>query len=148
MNEFGDFIRKLRGDMTYREAAERSGISHAYIRYLEIGKRPGTNTPINPSPDMIKGLSKAYNFPYKELMKKAGYLSDEVKAEDHRDPAEKLIEYLEMELTDEEIMERMTFKVDTITLTEEEVKEFIAFVRAKRFMKSGQRVSPSKFEEL
>jgi transcriptional regulator with XRE-family HTH domain len=63
--------------MTYREAAERSGLSHAYIRYLEIGKRPGSNTPINPSPEMLKGLSKAYNHPYKDLMKRAGYSYDE-----------------------------------------------------------------------
>lgn len=64
--------------MTYREAAEKSGISHAYIRYLEIGKRPGTNTPINPSPDMLKGLSKAYNHSYKDLMIKAGYDYEEI----------------------------------------------------------------------
>lgn len=73
MNAFGDFLRQLRGKMTYREAAEKSGISHAYIRYLEIGKRPGTNTPINPSPEMLKGLANAYNHSYKDLMIKAGY---------------------------------------------------------------------------
>lgn len=73
MSELGSFLKQLRGKMTYREAAERSGLSHAYIRYLEIGKRPGTNTPINPSPDMLKGLAKAYNHPYKDLMRRAGY---------------------------------------------------------------------------
>jgi transcriptional regulator with XRE-family HTH domain len=77
LNEFGDFLRKLRGKMPYREASERSGVSHAYIRYLEIGKRPGTNTPIQPSPEMLRGLAKAYNYPYKELMKKAGYTDEE-----------------------------------------------------------------------
>jgi transcriptional regulator with XRE-family HTH domain len=77
VNELGSFLRKLRGKMTFREAAERSGLSHAYIRYLEIGKRPGTNTPINPSPEMLKGLSKAYNHSYKDLMVRAGYSYDD-----------------------------------------------------------------------
>jgi transcriptional regulator with XRE-family HTH domain len=84
VNELGAFLRKLRGEMTFREAAERSGLSHAYIRYLEIGKRPGTNTPINPSPEMLKGLAKAYNHPYKDLMVRAGY-SYEEKEEIHKE---------------------------------------------------------------
>lgn len=58
-----------------------------------------------------------------------------------KDPADQLIEYLDLELTDDEIIERMTFKIDNMTLTDDEVKEFIAFVRAKRFMKSGQTAS-------
>lgn len=70
--------------MTYREASELSGLSHAYIRYLEIGKRPGTNTPINPSPEMLRGLAKAYNHPYKDLMMRAGY-SYEEKEDMHRE---------------------------------------------------------------
>lgn len=77
MNELGIFLRKLRGKMTFREAEERSGVSHSYIRYLEVGKRPGTNTPINPSPDMLKGLAKAYNHSYKDLMVRAGYSYEE-----------------------------------------------------------------------
>ena len=63
--------------MTFREAAERSGLSHSYIRYLEMGKRPGSNTPINPTPETLESLSKAYNYPYKDLMIKAGYIKEE-----------------------------------------------------------------------
>lgn len=76
--------------MTYREASELSGVSHAYIRYLEIGKRPGTNTPINPSPEMLRGLAKAYNHSYKDLMMRAGYSYDE--------EAEKKVEETEADL--------------------------------------------------
>lgn len=82
MEEFGAFLRKLRGGMTFREAAEKSGVSHAYIRYLEIGKRPGTNTPINPSPDMLRGLAKAYNHPFKDLMVRAGYSYEDYELEE------------------------------------------------------------------
>lgn len=81
MNELGSFLKQLRGNMTYREAAERSGLSHAYIRYLELGKRPGSNTPINPSPEMLKGLAKAYNHSYKDLMQRAGYAYEETEDE-------------------------------------------------------------------
>lgn len=74
MANIGEFLRQLRGKMTYREASEKSGLSHSYIRYLEMGKRPGTNTPINPTPETLKCLAKAYNYDYEELMEKAGYL--------------------------------------------------------------------------
>lgn len=64
-----------------------------------------------------------------------------------KDAVDKLIDYLDHELTDEEIIERMNFKVDNITLTDEEVREFIAFVRAKRSMKMGQPAAASKHQE-
>ena len=80
MDELGKFLKQLRGGMTFREAAERSGLSHAYIRYLEIGKRPGTNTPINPSPEMLKGLAKAYNHSFKDLMIRAGYSYEDIES--------------------------------------------------------------------
>lgn len=120
MNEFGDFLRKLRGKMTFREASERSGISHAYIRYLEIGKRPGTNTPIHPSPEMLRGLAKAYNYSYKELMKKAGYDYEEETNEEMSKESitesdstyllKKLIEKYNIDVNDEknvELLERL-----------------------------------------
>lgn len=62
-----------------------------------------------------------------------------------RDPVDELVEYIDAELTDEEIIERLNFKVDNITLSDDEVKEFIAFVRVKRAMKKPQQV-PSKSE--
>lgn len=52
-----------------------------------------------------------------------------------KDGTDMFLEFLELELTDEEIIERMTFKIDNMILDDEDVREFIAFVRAKRFMK-------------
>lgn len=74
METIGDFLKELRGKMSFREASEKTGLSHSYIRYLEIGKRPGSNTPIKPTPETLKSLAKAYNYSYDELMRKAGYL--------------------------------------------------------------------------
>lgn len=128
LNEFGDLLRKLRGNMTFREAAERSGISHSYIRYLETGKRPGTNTPIKPSPDMLKGLSKAYNHPYKELMKMAGYNEDVEKMEVDED---EFIRDIEIHST-EDLINKYNIIIDGKEMTEDEAKDFLAFLRMKR----------------
>lgn len=45
---------------TYRALAERSGLSHQYIRLLEQGKRP-------PTPRAIRALSDALKVPYSVL---------------------------------------------------------------------------------
>lgn len=138
MSDINKFLKELRErrNLTLRIAAEKSGLSHSYISSLENGKHPQTKAPINPSPESLKKLADAYNYSYEELMRIAGYIEN--KAEE-KDAADKLIEYLDMELTDEEIMDRMNFYVDEIKLSPEEVKEFIAFVRAKRFMNSTKQ---------
>ncbi|CAN7357209.1 helix-turn-helix domain-containing protein [Paenibacillus sp. LjRoot56] len=77
MQDLGEVLKGLRGKLSLRDAAKRSGLSYSYISSLEKGKHPRTGAPINPTPDILKSLSNAYNYPYEELMKKAGYLSDE-----------------------------------------------------------------------
>lgn len=74
---FGKFLEILRGKMSLREAAQKSGLSHAYIRDLELERNRSTNDKIKPSPDTLKKLSEAYNISYTELMGKAGYLEVE-----------------------------------------------------------------------
>lgn len=61
--------------MSLREAARKSGLSHAYIRDLELERNRSTNDKITPSPDTLQKLSVAYGYPYTELMVKAGHLS-------------------------------------------------------------------------
>ncbi|UKS24163.1 helix-turn-helix transcriptional regulator [Paenibacillus sp. HWE-109] len=74
---FGKFLESLRGKMSLREAAHKSGLSHAYIRDLELERNRSTNEKINPSPVTLKKLSDAYNISYTDLMSKAGYLENE-----------------------------------------------------------------------
>jgi transcriptional regulator with XRE-family HTH domain len=74
--DFGKFLESLRGGMSLREAAKKSGLSHAYIRDLELEKNRSTNEKITPSPDTLKKISNAYGYPYKELMIKAGHLME------------------------------------------------------------------------
>lgn len=146
MADINDFLRELRGKMSLREAAQRSGLSHSYIAALEQNKRPGSNGPISPSPESLKRLAEAYRYPYEELMKKAGYIDQGNKEEVDKDAVDKFIEYLDLELTDDEIIERMNFKVDNMVLEDEEVREWIAFVRAKRFMKTKRQGGSSNID--
>lgn len=64
MNEFGDYLRELRGKMSLREASRLTNISHTYIRDLELGKKT------DPSDDILKKLAKAYNVPLDNLARK------------------------------------------------------------------------------
>lgn len=116
--------------ITQEVLAGKIGVSRSALSQYELGSR-------QPDYEIVKRMAKYFEVSTDYLLGK-----------DDRHPAEKLKEYLDMELTDEEIIERMNFKVDNLTLSIEEVKEFIAFVRAKRFMKSGQAASVSKDEEL
>ncbi|WP_159881381.1 helix-turn-helix domain-containing protein [Paenibacillus puerhi] len=75
--DFGKFLESLRGSMSLREVAKKSGLSHAYIRDLELERNRSTNDRITPSPDTLQKLSIAYSYPYTELMIKAGHLSSE-----------------------------------------------------------------------
>lgn len=96
MYELGDLLKKLRGKLSLREAAKRSGLSYSYISSLENGKHPRTGAPINPTPDILRNLANAYDYPYEELMKAAGYLSDEEeeKKEINHEAVTDLIEFL------------------------------------------------------
>ena len=135
---FGEILKELREKrgLKVNQLAMYSNVSPALISRIENGKR-GT-----PKPDTIKKLAKGLKMEYSELMALAGFSPED----DERDPVDKLIEYLDLELTDEEIMERFTFKVDDIELTDEEVKEFINFVRGKRYARIGENFS--KKQEL
>jgi transcriptional regulator with XRE-family HTH domain len=63
-NGFGDYLRELRGKMSLREAAEESGISHTYIRDLELGNK------IDPSQDTLTKLARAYGITWGDLSSK------------------------------------------------------------------------------
>jgi len=70
--ELGKFLEDLRVSegLSLREAAKRSGLSHSYIRDLELGINRKTNAPISPSTDTLEQLAKAYNYPFDKLLEK------------------------------------------------------------------------------
>lgn len=139
MEHIGRTLKGLRGKMSLREASEKSGLSHSYIRYLENGKRPGSDTPINPTPDTLRALSKAYDYPYEELMKAAGYIADEDKQVtiEHKpqkeySPGTKAF-LAAVDLSDEQAMERLrkilVHKGEK--LPDHVIKELLSFARYK-----------------
>lgn len=121
-------LKKLRekSNLTQEELAKRLEMPRSTYSNYESGKR---------EPDFYTAKKIADFF---------GVSVDYLLGREEKDSVDQFIEYLDLELTDEEIMEKMVFKVDNLTLSPEEVKEFIAFVRAKRFMKTG---SSSKSSE-
>lgn len=74
MSELGDLLRELRGKRSLREIADLTELSHTYISDVEKGYRRGSKKPLNPSPETLKRLAKAYDYPYEKLMKAAGYV--------------------------------------------------------------------------
>ncbi|WP_052476144.1 helix-turn-helix domain-containing protein [Cohnella kolymensis] len=68
-------LKSIRGNDSLREAAKKTGLSHAFIKALESGVDPRSNTPINPSPDTLRAYAKGYGVSYGELMGKAGYVA-------------------------------------------------------------------------
>jgi len=76
MNELGALLRELREKESLREVSNRSGISHSYLGLIEKGVDLRSGKPIKPTPETLRILSKAYNYSYEELMKKAGYIHE------------------------------------------------------------------------
>lgn len=79
MSNLGKLFLEIRlsKNWSIRQAAKKMGISYSYLSILEKGKDPRTGKDSNPKPEMLKIISKAYNYPYEELMKVAGYLNDD-----------------------------------------------------------------------
>ena len=86
--ELGRYIEERRKmkELSIRQLAEKSGISHTEVWRIESGERK------NPSPAVLKALAPNLGLTYEELMKKAGYLEEVV---DHKG-------YLETVYRDEE----------------------------------------------
>ncbi len=76
MAEIGEIITKLRGKDSLREASKKIGISHTYLDTIEKGFDKRSKKPVKPSPDTLRMISKAYNYPYEELLKAAGYIDN------------------------------------------------------------------------
>ncbi|MBE6067951.1 MAG: helix-turn-helix transcriptional regulator [Clostridium lundense] len=67
--------------LSLRNAADLIGISHSYLNTLEKGVDPRNNAPVNPTPETLQLISKAYNTSYEYLMRLSGYLNNESKDE-------------------------------------------------------------------
>ncbi|RXZ00856.1 helix-turn-helix domain-containing protein [Fictibacillus sp. S7] len=73
MDDFGNYLKELRGDRSIREVARAIGISHTYLTTLEKGFDPRTKKPRRPHPDVINKLASHYGVRNGDLAIKAGY---------------------------------------------------------------------------
>lgn len=76
MDEIGNLLRELRSEESLREASKRIGISHTYLDTIEKGQDKRSGKPVKPTPDTLKLISEAYNYPYIDLLKLAGYIDE------------------------------------------------------------------------
>jgi len=81
MSELGKLLRELRGKESLRDVAGRAGISHNYLSIIEKGIDPRSGAPVQPYPDTLRALAKAYNYSYASLLKLAGIIDWKKEAE-------------------------------------------------------------------
>lgn len=74
--ELGEFIKKYReeNDLSLREFANKSGLSHAYIAKLESGIDPRSGKKVEPTLDTIKKIADATDTQLIEVLKLMGYV--------------------------------------------------------------------------
>lgn len=75
MNEFGEYLRELRGEKSLREMERITGLSHTYLSTLEKGVDPRSGKERKPTPEALKQISDAFpDVSYMDLLRKAGYI--------------------------------------------------------------------------
>ncbi len=79
MSNLGEFFRQLRlsKNWSLREAARRMGLSYSYLSILEKGLDPKSGKETIPKPETLRAISKAYEYPYEDLLKAVGHLEDD-----------------------------------------------------------------------
>lgn len=73
MSKVGDYIkeRRLAKEWSKRTLAEKAGISHSEVHRIENGERN------NPSVAMLYALADALGIPKEEILRQAGYKTDD-----------------------------------------------------------------------
>lgn len=131
MSELGRLLRELRGKDSLREASKKTGVSHTYLSIIEKGHDLRSGSPVKPAFETLRSISKAYHYPYEELLRVAGYID----GDNSKDNEDELLEGIDLELTDDELLERFNISLDGMKLSEDESKEIIAYLRTRRAMK-------------
>jgi len=107
MEDLRKILRSRREELrlTLRDVERKVRISNAYLSQLENGKIR------EPTPRILRKLSECYDIPYERLMELAGHFMP----------------------TNSEIKHRASFFNDISPAEERELKEYLHFLRRKRF---------------
>ncbi|QBK26707.1 helix-turn-helix domain-containing protein [Ureibacillus thermophilus] len=76
METLGEYLKKLRGKESLREASKRIGISHTYLDTIEKGYDKRSGKPVKPTPETLKLIADGYHVSYEDLMARAGYIEE------------------------------------------------------------------------
>ncbi|WP_191556605.1 helix-turn-helix domain-containing protein [Metabacillus idriensis] len=76
-NDFGYYLKKLRGKQSLRSISEKIGVSHTYLGTLENGYDPRTKEVRKPSFEVLRSLADYHNVPFLEMLIRAKYVSKE-----------------------------------------------------------------------
>lgn len=131
MELFGKRLSELRekSGLTQKELSSRLGMARTTFSGYENGTR-------EPDHQTLQKFADYFDVSIDYLL---GRTDDKKAILD--DQSRSLIDMLELELSDEEIINKMNFKVDGILLEPEDVKVFLALVRAERLRKKLGLVS-------
>jgi transcriptional regulator with XRE-family HTH domain len=90
MDDFGAYLRRLRQEqkLTLREVEEMAGVSNSYLTLIERGLRKP------PGADVLKKLAPVYNVPVRDLLRAAGYLSEENREISEEDEIEMAFQFV------------------------------------------------------
>lgn len=122
-SSLGEVLRTLRDNMSLREASEKTGLSHTYIRDVEQGFNRSRGTTIHPTPETLRKFAIAYRYPYEDLMGLAGYT-------DHDAPEEGPV--LRAGVAIEDLRESYGLTLDGERVTDEKLTWLIAILRTRR----------------
>lgn len=72
---------RIENDLSLREAADISDISHSYIRNIEKGYDPRTFKAISPTPEILRRFASAYKVKVQLLLEAAGIIDGELETD-------------------------------------------------------------------
>jgi len=129
---YGKFLEKHRlasGFKTQKSLSEKAGISPATISRIEAEVH-------RPEPETLKLLAKhLYTTSYSELLRVCGYGDDDDNLLAEKNPVTDtpVARFIrDIELSDEELLQRFRLTLDGRELTEAEAKAVIAYLRVHR----------------
>lgn len=122
-------VRKQKG-ISGIKAAEYLGISPQYYYDLEKGKRTLSGEHLAKLADLFKTTTDYLLGKSDSNLYKISLVAEQKTAYDNGIEPQAVLE-----LSDHELFERYTFKVDGVSISDDEAKGIIAFLRAKRSMK-------------
>lgn len=132
-NTFGEFIKNARNnkEMSMKALTEKSGVSSAQISRLENGSRK------SPRVETVKALAEALEVDTKEAMIAAGYVQEDSKENKEKTLTneQEFVKAIDLEkMNDEELLKEFPIKIDGKTLSPEEHRAMVAYVRQLRSM--------------